>query len=110
MSLGARIKELRLKKGVSLQSVADNVGASKPHIWELERGTTKNPSLNLLTKLTNYYGVSVDSLAGLEAKNSDTESIAFARRAEKKGYSVSDLQKLLEAAELLRSIDKDVEP
>jgi len=37
MGLGARIAELRLKKGFSLQEVADAVGVSKAHIWDLER-------------------------------------------------------------------------
>ena len=81
MSLGTKIKELRFKKSVSLQVVANEVGASKPHIWELEKGTTKNPSLELVTKLAQYFGVSVDYLAGVE-DTEDTENSAvqaFAR-------------------------------
>ena len=35
MALAAKIKELRLKKGLSLQDLADAVGASKAHIWDL---------------------------------------------------------------------------
>ncbi len=107
MSLGARLKELRLNKSVSLQVVADAVNASKPHIWELERGTTKNPSLELMTKLANYFGVSVDYLAGTGAKEEDAAYLAFAREAEKKGFSVNDLQKMLELAMHIRSTDKD---
>jgi len=71
MSLGKRIKGLRFKKGASLQAVANAVGASKPHIWELERGTTKNPSLCLVTKLAKYFGVSVDYLAGMDGGEVD---------------------------------------
>ena len=36
MALAARIKELRIKTRKSLQEVADEVGASKAHIWDLE--------------------------------------------------------------------------
>ena len=37
MSLGARLRELRIKKNRSLQNVADAVKASKAHIWEIEK-------------------------------------------------------------------------
>jgi len=37
MTLGARIAQLRRNKGESLQKVADAVGVSKAHIWELEK-------------------------------------------------------------------------
>lgn len=64
MSLGAKLRELRIKQGLSLQDVADSVGASKPHIWDLERGRARNPSIELLTKLAKAFGVSVSDLIG----------------------------------------------
>lgn len=64
MSVGAKLKRLRLKKGESLQDVADAVGASKAHIWELEAGKSKNPSLDLLTKLADHFVVSLSQLVG----------------------------------------------
>lgn len=66
MSIGAKLKRLRLKKGESLQDVADAVSASKAHIWELETGKSKNPSLDLLTKLADHFGVSFSQLVGEE--------------------------------------------
>jgi transcriptional regulator with XRE-family HTH domain len=59
MGIGARLKELRTRKGQSLQQVADAVCASKPHIWELEAEKSTNPSLDLLTKLAKHFGVPV---------------------------------------------------
>jgi transcriptional regulator with XRE-family HTH domain len=64
VALGARIKELRLKKGESLQKVADAVGASKAHIWEIETGKSRNPSMDLLTALANHFGTTVSHLVG----------------------------------------------
>ena len=64
MTLASKIKELRLKKNKSLQQVADEVGASKAHIWDLETGKSKNPSIDLLTKLAKCFGVSVADLIG----------------------------------------------
>ena len=47
MGFGARIAEFRRGRNESLQQVADKVGVTKTHIWELERGRTKNPSLTV---------------------------------------------------------------
>jgi transcriptional regulator with XRE-family HTH domain len=64
VALGAKLKELRTRKGDSLQQVADAVGASKAHIWELEMGKSKNPSVDLLTALAKHFDVLVADLAG----------------------------------------------
>ncbi|MGH1432579.1 MAG: helix-turn-helix domain-containing protein [Neptuniibacter sp.] len=102
MTLGARLKNLRVDKGASLQTVADAVGASKPHIWELEKGSSKNPSLDLVTKLANYYSVSVDFLIGVEgADEASPEIKAFARELASKGLSSADIEVLRAAADAL---------
>jgi len=64
MSLGARLAELRLRKAKSLQEVADAVGVSKTHIWQMEKGKSENPSTELLKNLAEYFNVSVAFLAG----------------------------------------------
>jgi transcriptional regulator with XRE-family HTH domain len=64
MSLGACLTDLRLKKGESLQQVADAVGVSKAHIWELEKGRADNPSMALVTKLADHFALSLASLVG----------------------------------------------
>lgn len=55
-----------MRKGKSLQEVADAVGVSKPHIWKLERedDDKANPSLELLEKLAKYFETSIASLIG----------------------------------------------
>lgn len=66
MALGAKLTALRLKKGASLQEVADAVGVSKAHIWELEKGRSKNPSADLIKRLADYFGQDVEFLVGSE--------------------------------------------
>lgn len=63
-TLATRLKELRLKKGQSLQELADAVKASKAHVWELETGKSRNPSVELITKLANHFSVAVAYLIG----------------------------------------------
>ena len=48
-----------MAKKLSLQGLADKVGASKAHIWDLETGRSKNPSIELLTEIAKALGVSV---------------------------------------------------
>ena len=83
MTLGLRIADLRLKKRKSLQQVADAVGVSKAHIWELEKGRTENPSMALVTRLADYFGVSVSFLVGedIEAPDADAELQRMFRQA-----------------------------
>lgn len=85
MSLGTRIGELRRKKGESLQQVGDAVGVSKAHIWELEKCRTDNPSMALVTRLADHFGVSVAFLVGedIEAPDADRELQRMFRQASK---------------------------
>jgi transcriptional regulator with XRE-family HTH domain len=64
MTLASKIKALRMKSGKSLQEVADAVGASKAHMWDIERGASKNPSLDLLGKLAGFYRIPIADLVG----------------------------------------------
>lgn len=73
MALASTLKKLRMKKGKSLQDVADAVNASKAHIWELETGKSQNPSIDLLRRLANYYKTSVASLIGENPSTAENE-------------------------------------
>lgn len=75
MSIAARLQDLRLKKGQSLQEVADAMGVSKTHIWELEKGRAVNPSLEMLIKLADHFGITIRSLVGEDPESSDDERL-----------------------------------
>jgi transcriptional regulator with XRE-family HTH domain len=66
---------------MSLQDVADTVGASKAHIWELETGRALNPTLELITALAKCFGVGVADLVGEnpEAAGEKPELVAMFR-------------------------------
>ncbi len=80
-TLAQRLKELRVRNGYSLQQIADAVGASKGHVWELETGKSKNPSVELLTKLANHYEVGIAALMGEDpsATQEEPELVALFR-------------------------------
>jgi transcriptional regulator with XRE-family HTH domain len=83
-TLGVRMRRLRLSKGDSLQQVADAVGVSKAHIWELEKARTDNPSIQLLTKLANHFKVTVAYLVGedVDAEDADQDLQRMFRQAQ----------------------------
>jgi transcriptional regulator with XRE-family HTH domain len=81
MSLATKLKELRVRDRRSLQQVADAVGTSKTHIWDMEQGNSANPTRELLTKLATYFRVSVSDLVGENpnATGEPTELVALYR-------------------------------
>jgi transcriptional regulator with XRE-family HTH domain len=91
MSLASKIKKLRIRNNRSLQELADEVGASKNHIWELETGKTRNPSIDLLTKLANSLGVSVAELIGENPTGEDEPPKVLAMYRELKELDEDDL-------------------
>jgi transcriptional regulator with XRE-family HTH domain len=79
--MAERLRHLRGRSRKSLQEVADEVGASKAHIWELETARAKNPSIELLAKLARCYNVSVADLIGEnpDAEGAEPEIVAMYR-------------------------------
>jgi transcriptional regulator with XRE-family HTH domain len=75
MSLGARLKQLRVKKNQSLQEVANAVSVSKAHIWEIERGGSRNPTMELLNKLADHFGVSISFLVGEQPPDDEAHEV-----------------------------------
>jgi transcriptional regulator with XRE-family HTH domain len=71
VGLADNIRKHRERSKKSLQDVADGVGASKAHIWEIETGRSKNPSIDLLSKISSFLGVSVAELMGENPRGED---------------------------------------
>jgi transcriptional regulator with XRE-family HTH domain len=84
MSLATRVAKLRRTQGQSLQDVADAVGVSKAHVWELEKGKADNPSMALVTHLADHFGVTVALLVGEDrnAKDADRQLQRMFRQAQ----------------------------
>lgn len=62
MSLGQKIKKLRLDKGLSQLEVANEVGVARSAIAQYERGT-KIPNLLTGKAIAEVLGCSLDELA-----------------------------------------------
>lgn len=64
--LGKRISELRQLRKMSQERLSELAGISAHHIGELERGKSKNPTYQVLSKLADALGVSVLILLDFE--------------------------------------------
>jgi transcriptional regulator with XRE-family HTH domain len=62
-NIGARLREARLERGMSLRSVAQELGVSASLISQVETGKTQ-PSVSTLWALVTHLGVSIDDLLG----------------------------------------------
>ena len=56
--LGAKLRELRKEKELTLEKLAELAGMSKSYVWELENRESQRPSAEKLTKLADVLGVS----------------------------------------------------
>lgn len=76
MSFGQRVHDLRVAHKLSLQQVADRVGLSKAHVWNLEKEVSENPSIEVVTKLADLFKVRIADLVG-ENPNAQSEDPAM---------------------------------
>jgi transcriptional regulator with XRE-family HTH domain len=63
--LGPVLCRSRNELGWSLQKLADRVGITKAHLWELEKGHTQNPTLAVIVGLARALGMSPAELVAL---------------------------------------------
>lgn len=61
-SFGERLKQARLKAGLTYDELAKRSGRSKSYLWELENRAIRRPSANTVYSLADALGVSTDYL------------------------------------------------
>lgn len=66
MDMGERLKELRLKKGVTQEEVGKVINVSKATIMKYEKGLVENLKRSSIEKLANYFNVTPSYLMCME--------------------------------------------
>jgi len=59
--IGARIKDIRIKTGLTQEQLSEKVGINPKYLSSIERGL-ENPTLNTLIKLSESLDVNLDDL------------------------------------------------
>lgn len=102
------LKELRLSQNLTTTELGKIIGCSNPTITHYERGD-REPSIDMLCKLADYFNVSVDYLIGHETKKGPIMERPLSDLAENFIQKYSDLfsEKSFHAyAELYRYMDE----
>ena len=77
LTLGERLKDLRVEWGYTLEELAAQTGLSKAALGKYETSESGDISLFAITKLAGFYDVTTDYLLGLaENKNRSDSAIA----------------------------------
>jgi transcriptional regulator with XRE-family HTH domain len=84
-ALGDKIRELRKKKGYTLEKLAELTESSKSYIWELENKNPPRPSADKVARIASVLGVTSDYLVDPTEKTNVAEAAdqAFFRRYRK---------------------------
>ncbi len=72
-SMGPRIRELRIERGMTLDELARRAGISASHLSRLERGQTA-PSFKVAADIAREIGVRPSELATIQREQSDVDS------------------------------------
>ncbi|WP_281718787.1 helix-turn-helix domain-containing protein [Pandoraea apista] len=97
--LGEKLRDLRKKKGFTLEQLAEMAGMSKSYLWELENRESLRPSADKLAALGDALGVAYtffteDDVREPEERHTDE---AFYRNYQKlDSESKERLRKILE--------------
>ncbi len=99
-TFGARIKDLRTQKGMTLDQLAAATDSAKSYIWELENKNPPRPSAEKLSAIAKALGVTVDYLFGRDDQTlSEAEDKAFYR--EYSGLPEETRRQIREMAKIL---------
>jgi transcriptional regulator with XRE-family HTH domain len=81
-ALGDKIRELRKKKGYTLEKLAELSESSKSYIWELENKNPPRPSAEKIAKIASTLGVTAEYLLdpNEELHVADAKDEAFYRK------------------------------
>ena len=96
MNIGTKIRELRKKRGVTQEQLAQSVGVSFQAVSKWENGVAL-PDITLVTVLASYFGVSTDELLNFSLKELEKEVKLISDKAYE--FRESDPQKCREILE-----------
>lgn len=72
-----RMKAVRNQRKMSLDDVAKAAGFTKSHVWEIEQGRARNPTVRAVWGIAGALGVSPGWLMGIDVNDNTLEPLAF---------------------------------
>ncbi len=71
-----KMKLYRKQAMLSLQDVANASGMTKSHVWELEQGRSRNPTVRAVWAISAALGTSPADMLGLDPDNTGIDPLA----------------------------------
>ena len=102
--LGAKIKELRKAKGLTLEKLAEKIGSGKSYIWELENRGVKRPSAEKLAAIARALDTTTEYLVdnGMTEPTDEVRRETFFRKFH--GLSREDQRKIEDIIDAWRTV------
>lgn len=96
--MGQKIRELREKKNLSLREAGEQLDMDYSYLGRVERGFV--PSMKVIRKLAEFYGVDISFLVGSEVEVPDLKGKmqkwhSIIEESERKGYSPEDFERII---------------
>jgi transcriptional regulator with XRE-family HTH domain len=100
---GEKLRQLRIQRGFTLDTLADRVGSTKAYVWQLENKKVARPSADLLLKIAAALEVSPDFLIDDSTREPSRDHYADAlfRKIKERKLSRTDIKTLMSVAENL---------
>lgn len=92
MIIGERLKEARIKKGLTQSQLGELLGVSKVSICGYEKGT-RTPTMEKFLALIQILDLDVQYILGLEVKVVDTNNTSYMKRMAKKDIEIIEVIK-----------------
>ncbi len=115
-SLGITLKDARKNVGLTLRQVEEMTEISNAYLSQLENDKIKNPSVNILSKLSSLYKVSLKTLLSnakmIDKKEAEQEEInlSFAQKIAFRAEDLSENERedVLRYLEFIKSRKKEL--
>lgn len=100
-----RLRELRDRRGLTLEQVADALGLRNQYVSNYELGK-RRPDYETLKKFADFYHVTIDYILGHDEDfDYDQDFLRVTEKAKENGVSANELELALDF--LLRAKDSD---
>lgn len=98
MTIGDRVKAVRLEKRISMTELAEKAGVAKSYLSSIERNLQTNPSIQFLEKISLVLEIPIDSLLydKINPHLLDSEWLEIAEEAKKSGVTKEQFREFIE--------------
>lgn len=112
--IGKNLFELRKRRGLSLSELSDRSGISKSYLSNIERDVHKNPSIQILEKISDVLDVDLKALLkpGYSSDKvlNDKELYEFVSELKKTGIEKDNIQEYKQLIDFIKWQNENLNP